>query len=1336
MKLWKKSLMGKLIISFLFPSILIVSLVAIMAYDRANAVFKREIFTRLNILAEVKENAVDRWIEEHRQTVIWTTQLYDVKYQLPLMLQYEKGDAQYKFSHSKILNTLENVIRNKPSLQEIFILTEEGKVIVSTAPEREGENCAGTEHFEKGKEATVIQNVYISPHTGEPIMTIATPLLSVAGQRLGVLAAHLDLRSMDELIDESASLGDEGKIYLVNRAGETIAADRLGIEGYINSEGINNAIQGKDGEGTYRDYEGESVIGVYRWIADRELALMAEMYQEAALAPARQLAWTILLIGVFFAGVLTVGIYLLARQIARPILAITETAMQISTGDLTQQAPVLTEDEIGLLARAFNTMQAKLQQSYQQLEEYAHTLEERVAERTQEAERRAAQIATGAEIARAATALLDPDQLITRVVELIKERFGFYYVGLFILDENNRYAVLRQGTGEPGRVMKERKYRLEINDHSMIGWACAHKQARIALDVGEDPVHFANPLLPDTHSEMALPLRSRERILGALSVQSTKVAAFDDSDVTALQAMADQVAVALENARLFQETQSALHATEALYAAAWDIIGATQIKDICQNLAIHLNNMVQADRTLILLIDRDREEITVRAGYGNLTDELSITYEKAVSGMTSKVLETSQPILVQEVNDELESLQIRQDKANTNAGSIIVAPLMIKGVVGGTITTVKRRDQRHFTSRDVELQTTLAALATTAIENVLLFEQTQKANVDLERRALQLETSSQLGQQVTSILNQDELLNEVVNLIKERFGYYFVAILLLSDKKEHLVLHAGTGEAGKTLREQTFHVNINASNITAQVCATGQYRVINDANELSNYQVPEVLANTRSELALPLRMGNQTIGVLDIHEDSPAAFGSEDKMVLQALADQTAIAIRNAQLYKFEQERRQLAESLQQIGRTLSGTLDMIEVPSRILEQLELIVPYERGAILVQQDDIMQIIAQRGFPEGDRASSLNIPIREGDIYRQLSLYRQPMIVDDVTQISGWQQVEWLPLNKSWMGVPLISKDRAIGMISLTRREAASFSQDETSLVSTFAGQAAIALENARLFDEVKRFNEKLEQMVEQRTAELNKAYKTLEQLDRSKSSFINVTAHELRTPLTVIKGYAQMLELDMERRDANRYLEGILDGTERLSGIVNGMLDVAKIDTQVLNMNKKPTNLAEIVGEVAMGFKVELQERELTLATNNLENLPKIMADPDLIFKVFYHLVVNAIKYTPDKGRITIEGEQIITASGDRVVEIVVSDTGIGIDAEHQELIFEKFYQTGDIALHSSGRTKFKGGGPGLGLAIAKGAVAAHGGKIWVESAGYDEEKCPGSHFHVLLPLG
>jgi signal transduction histidine kinase len=260
--------------------------------------------------------------------------------------------------------------------------------------------------------------------------------------------------------------------------------------------------------------------------------------------------------------------------------------------------------------------------------------------------------------------------------------------------------------------------------------------------------------------------------------------------------------------------------------------------------------------------------------------------------------------------------------------------------------------------------------------------------------------------------------------------------------------------------------------------------------------------------------------------------------------------------------------------------------------------------------------------------------------------------------------------------------------------------------------------------------------LQQRTAELERANSILEQMDASKTSFIKVAAHELRTPLTVISAYAQVLEQKVkDTPELVAATRGITQGITRMAEVTNSMLDISRIDSNTLNMIPENVRIDALIMKVQKTFQSALFERRLTLTFDGLAALPSIQADPDQLQKVFYHLVMNAIKYTPNGGGITASGRTVKGQDGAEEVEIVISDTGIGIDPKDHELIFEKFYQTGEIELHSSGKTSFKGGGPGLGLAIARGIVEAHGGRMWVESPCHDEVTNPGSRFFVRLPV-
>jgi signal transduction histidine kinase len=267
------------------------------------------------------------------------------------------------------------------------------------------------------------------------------------------------------------------------------------------------------------------------------------------------------------------------------------------------------------------------------------------------------------------------------------------------------------------------------------------------------------------------------------------------------------------------------------------------------------------------------------------------------------------------------------------------------------------------------------------------------------------------------------------------------------------------------------------------------------------------------------------------------------------------------------------------------------------------------------------------------------------------------------------------------------------------------------------------------------FDEMTERL-QQRTLALERANQTLEQMDATKTGFIQVAAHELRTPLTVISAYAQIVNKQATENPAlASATEGILKGINRMTEVTNSMLDISRIDSKTLKVITEQVRIAALIKKVQKTFKSACEDRKLTLNTDGLEQLPPIEADPDLLQKVFYHLIMNAIKYTPDGGGITVSGRLVEQEGSQPEIEVIVADTGIGIDPQAHELIFEKFYQTGEIQLHSSSKINFKGGGPGLGLAIARGIVEAHGGRIWVESSGHDEETMPGSRFFVRLPV-
>lgn len=322
-------------------------------------------------------------------------------------------------------------------------------------------------------------------------------------------------------------------------------------------------------------------------------------------------------------------------------------------------------------------------------------------------------------------------------------------------------------------------------------------------------------------------------------------------------------------------------------------------------------------------------------------------------------------------------------------------------------------------------------------------------------------------------------------------------------------------------------------------------------------------------------------------------------------------------------------------------------------------------------------------------------------------------------------------------IPILVADRPVALLALGPKAGKQpYSTEDLETLTILAGQTGTALENARLMDDLRLVQDDLHRL----NNELAETNRQLARLDRAKTDFVTIASHELRTPLTQIYGYSDILAR-LEGEDlsnaqvVHEFIEGITHGAARLKQVVDAMVDVSLIDTGSLKIHPAMVPLQVIVDNAVETIRPALQERDLSLAVRDLADLPYIQADGSRLEQVVVGLLSNAVKFTPDGGEIVVSGRLDPSSPDGAWVELLVADTGIGVDADQQDLIFEKFYRAENPMLHSTGATRFKGAGPGLGLAIAKGIVEVHGGRIWVDSPGRNEATCPGSTFHVRLPI-
>jgi signal transduction histidine kinase len=270
------------------------------------------------------------------------------------------------------------------------------------------------------------------------------------------------------------------------------------------------------------------------------------------------------------------------------------------------------------------------------------------------------------------------------------------------------------------------------------------------------------------------------------------------------------------------------------------------------------------------------------------------------------------------------------------------------------------------------------------------------------------------------------------------------------------------------------------------------------------------------------------------------------------------------------------------------------------------------------------------------------------------------------------------------------------------------------------------------------YSHRLVDRLEEKIRELERSNAELLRLDKMKTDFLIIAGHELRTPITAIYGYAQILQSNPsipgsaeELGSLRSIVEKMTEATWRLNQVVGDILNVSLIDANKLDLSKGPVFIKSLITQTLEDIERIGSDRDLTFEVTGADDLPLIIGDSKRLYQALWNVITNAVKYTPDGGMVRIEARRIADT-----VQIAVQDSGIGIEPEDHERIFDRFYISHDTALHRSSKIAFKGGGLGVGLAVARGIVEGHGGRIWVESEGHDEEQLPGSTFHILLPIG
>ena len=679
-----------------------------------------------------------------------------------------------------------------------------------------------------------------------------------------------------------------------------------------------------------------------------------------------------------------------------------------------------------------------------------------------DARRRALQLQAAAEIARDATGILDMDHLIWRAVELIRKRFDLYYVGLFLLDESGEWAVLRAGTGEAGRRMLEAGHRLKVGGDSMIGWCVAHGEARIALDVGREAVRFDNPLLPETRSEMALPLISRGRVIGAMTIQSIWPAAFTEEDISVLETMAGQLANAIENAHLFTETQRRMQELAVLFNTSQQLAGALlQPEEVAEIVARQFVEVLDIPEASVSLLDPSTGIMRVVANFyvgerGKIERRVEEeTFLLADYPVTARVMKTLQPVTVHASDPNADPAELAYMQANKTQ-TLIILPLAVKGRAIGVIELEDWTKEIRLTRAQMNLAMTLANQAAVAIENARLFEEGR-------RRAEELAVLNELAQALTARLDVTEIVEEAYRgtaRLLDAANFY----VALYDPETDQVTFPLVVEEGKRI---SWPPRRQGKGLTEYVLRTKQPLLIpeNAAEQMRQLGIERIGREALSWLGVPIMRGDQVLGVIAVQSyTTPRAYTKHHIGLLTAIASQMAIALQNARLYTEARQQAEELAALNAVAARLAQTLDLNEVLNTAIEEVVRVLNVEAAAVslLDEQRRELTIRAQRGL----RNSYVGVRISvdqglSGHVVRT----GEPLITGDVQNdprlavpAFANERIQAMAL------IPMRVRGRVVGVLSAMSHAPHEFTTRELILLEAIASQVAMAVENARLFE--------------------------------------------------------------------------------------------------------------------------------------------------------------------------------------------------------------------------------------------------------------------------------